>query len=1258
MSTGESNHAKDNDRLRVHHPPPPPIRPRTVPNPIPIPTNNITTHHPNSNNKSHHSIPSLPSSSFPSSVPPPPRIPSVARMGRIEKSEGDGNGDGESGIEAEKEKAKGQEKRTNNVAMTATPKRQHTRKSSATPNEDPSTSSASSAAASSLRAAPTHPNIVPPSSSSSTSSSSSSTSSSTLADRVIHQWRAYTHKRVDDLSLDHRARQMLFHRIVQHWHQRTMRRKEVWKQSIVNSTAARYHYLKTCFAHWYNNIQQRRPIRIQHQLQLRKALEYEKYRRRIRTIKKWKLWYTRRVYDHDRIEASDAFHRRSLLRAALHSWVDRYHRIQTAHQIGQLVARLTQTRILRAGWVTWRSSQESSALARLQSGVARKFAYRSTLRRMMILWKQQVARGEQREMNGKHALRRFTQRHMQQYVQIWRFKYHRQQLLARIVHHHTQQSLHHAYRLSLQRWHQLVRRDREIGRRENIALQSYTHHRLHASVLQWRHRTRLSRLQRLMGVHAFALLQRKWRFWRKMLALRRNDKRMEGRARLHYNHHTFHRIISHWHRRASNMAKLQSLYGEGAEVWRRKALHRSIELWQYNIDLHQTKRDLKSDAFQFHRASTVHRVLTAFNNIVRESHRRRDHRKQLLRHQRVQAFKQWQSFTHDCIAYERHYRRAKRHYYLRLLRRPFLAWRIEKQRTERYELSMLMTRAGGLVTEWKKQMWQHWRERTRIQRGWKYQQQLAIETYDNRLLTDALSHWLTLYHSISQHRQHQHRADRHYRHRTIRRILHGWDQYSYQQRYHRQRLHNGVMAVRYRLNIFLLGRYWSEWKRRFAERELRRSQYHSAVLHHARLLVYHTYRAWHRAYDTRRTQLRASHQLAHRVGLREARRYMYHWIRLLRYRRMELCKNITALRYWSRRLLMRAWRGWLQYHARKQWKKGLLQSALRDRRDKLRRIGLRQWLTTGLELHERSLLIAHRNPIEPNSNLTIAQRRIALKCARHWRECCRKRREADGKMKGFKRRIVQILPFQAMMPKARALPISTINEADHSSLIPSVASSSLFSSSVDSSSHSSSFFPIPSTLGPKVRPPPRQPIEFIMEQTIQQMQTGTESMPPLPYSSHQPVYATAHFSQPTQYFSTDSHPSDSSMHSFAATHFNEELKSNRPTSMPPSSSLPTPSSSAMQLSSLEDHLQRLLAWKQSSTERKLRLRQIQQQIDNTKMAPESNDPLILEYEQLRHAVSEDADLRPYYNEQVQQVHQQIRDWMKIEEAKEKEHNVN
>lgn len=1235
----QPSHQPDEDQQEVAQPtasgPPKPVKPRAIVNPITAEISSVTASRLSPRRVPHSAVATTSSSAVPIT---PPRPIARTPLAALEATPGAA------------------------AALKAVP-RPHPAPAPITPLPTSATSAratAASAAATSNTSHHTSSNIATP------ASSSHAPSTSALAERVVRHWREKTDSRVSELSLEHRAQRVLFTRVVHTWREFARQAKATWKHRISLKTSARFHFLHASFQRWRRKLYggggghgeeapERPSVRKERRMALMtKAIEFEQLVRRRRAVAKWKRHYASTVLRADhRDQATEARDRR-LLADGWTSWIDRHRSLHRAASIAETVAALHTRSTLAQLYHSWRSACASSALERAQSSVARKHAYRQGLKRCMREWRRSVGRRKDLERKGDRLTVAWTKDKKRALLAEWRRVTARQHVLGVLVSRRTAARILQAKKLAWVEWKIMLRFGRQHARMQALAVRCHTRTSQHRAVATWRAQVQVWRVQRMMGAVAYTCLQHTFTAWRRALATVRAEKRVRKKADLHAEWKRMEHAIDKWKRHAREHKRMGQLKEVSTQVATRAALHRAVVTWRQTAAERSRRHQLDTLAERFRSRRILTSVLARLRERVERAQTKAQHHRTLLVHARECSFARWRAFTSARLSAAEHLRRSKRFRYLRSLAQPFRAWREMKRRAKEME-ARLLVRATPMVHRVQREILRAWCARARVVRGARRQMDLAIQVDQSTLKLQACALWLSLHRARTHARLSAEKSLRHRRAHVLTRLFRAWDAYAYARRDERRRMQEGIEWIRARLEDAQRKRLFARWRTKLAQLEKMRRQSEQAELHHARGLVLKSYRRMQAAYAARQSQQHALGLLARRVDSRLLRGTLVLWSHALHLRHLALSKHLRALTFWSKRVQLAAWLGWIRYHRMKQWKKARLAQALDQRRAKLRQEGLKLWLQGGSQLAEMALAIAQR--ATPAAFPSLAHRRLALKYALLWRHVVRQRRQADARMgDGFQRRVVQWrigggasgggAPTVASYVRAPPLPLPnrtpprTWHVGDHGAtrdqeqepeqeerkstsapppparqrpLDSAADQAAFFSGSLDSSH----LFP---TLASH-RPPPRRPVDLMLDFPIPLPLPSITQQASRSIAAHQPMTAAPVVPPSVAHAPVSvSAPPPSTIES--------------PTVDPPSAL-------HQKLASLEDHLSRLLAWRTEAKQRKKQLQHwlaLQRHPDH---ASSSTPQVASEIAQLQRAIAIDQEHQPYYAEQVMQVQGQI-----------------
>jgi len=1069
--------------------------------------------------------------------------------------------------------------------------------------------------------------------------------------------------RAEELALEQRANDMQRRRVIDHWHSLAAKHRASWRQSIQQKSMAQFAFMRSIIHRWHAiSIAPDRPS-VQRRIRSfmdRKSTEFRKYKDRSNALQQWRrMVIVGKDYAAKDENARELWRRHQLL-STWRCWQDVVSRHQAATAASASHRLVLLRRLLHRSFARWRSSQESSVLERVQSSIARKHAYKSELRRRLRAWTREAGRAEERERKAAQYMEARTRRQLEELWEAWRGATHRQIIFGAIAQRRCDALIAQAQRSTLRSWRNAMLELRHEAQLFSMADRLHHASLRHAAVHRWRHWLRMTRVVQLMGVTSYSLLARKWARWRQALAAKRAERRLQSQAHDHWAHQQLHQAVSTW-RRIAISHKATSIMSEQALHHRHTHdLCTAISRWRLYAHDRTRRRELSIDASLFRRQHAFLILINQLRSVVSEAAQTRLARRAQQLHLRRRALTRWRLFTAEQVhAYESHLL-AKRTVYKRTLRRVMHAWISVCRQERRVEDGLMQSRGGMMMRQRLREvLWKHWRRATAAHRMQRLREDMATQLYRTTLLQEAFGVWRAQFQQTWVERQKRQMSVRHARLTLLARMFAAWGHYVTVQYSQGGGMRQRLQYFQSRLATLRRFRLFDHWRARLESRLRRAELRRDADAFRARWIIHRIYHRWRRALQARLAEQR---RIA-LVSRLHARRCMHdvwsRWRLALRMRRHALHKNVLALRFWCRRVQRRAWNGWSKYHAMQLIKKDMMEKAMRMRRDHMRKAALRAWIGNGVDLHETSLLIVQRT--NPSAFLNVRSRRLACKYALLWRyKVMRHLQQDQSRGMGWNRRLVNLLPLastsapHARHNRAPPLPVPDEREEEENKEQPQ-------------SSHATVPSSTPHLAIPQqgVRPPPRRPLELLIDQPLhlpsQSMALALSSMmsrplaplihpPPssLParnkpsMSIPMPVFTSSDVARSLADFVPDLPIPPSTISTFgsaAPLHYQQDARGEQQIQidMPTSDSHPRMSDmvSEQQISALEDHLHRLMEWKKEARQRRIQLQQLQQ--TSTSLSLEQQHRL----HELQRSVASDVEHRPYWQEQVEQVQKQI-----------------
>jgi hypothetical protein len=846
-----------------------------------------------------------------------------------------------------------------------------------------------------------------------------------------------------------------------------------------------------------------------------------------------------------------------------------------------------------------------------------------------------------------------------------------------------------ALRASLHAWRAAMQAQRHENRLAHLGARFRVRVlRLHA-LRRWGERVRLARVRRLRGAANFDLLRRQWTLWRSALASRRLEAQQAKQAAFHRQWHGLTRALAAWRGFVHSAQRGRALAQHADAFCLQHSGVRMLHQWSRHAQTVQLVVHHRASALQFRTEGLLSRGLRALQSAVVAARARAQQHRQVRLFQRQRVVAQWRRFSHARAQAYEHARLARRFAYLCSLRTAMLGWRHLRAKERAIELRLMSSRAEPLISRMKAQLFRHWSLLAASSRSAQRKWAVAVQLDRTAVLQNIFSWWRDRFHTVRSERQAVDLAERHRRGRLIARVVFAWDAFARQQRAIRAQVAEGMQAIRWRLDQGQRRALFAKWKARVEQRERHRQAHVQAELHHARCVLYRQYRQWQFVLARRQEGRQVLAQFTSKVNLRLQGALWSHWRGVLGARRRELHKHVLSLRFWSSRVLRTAWRGWARFHELQKFKAHLMHQALEHRRQKLRLVAFAQFVSAGMELHQRALLQAHQESAADGAFLSLHSRAAALKYGRLWRYLAHRNAQRDAQRGGIVvNRIVKTLPFVGPPPVFRPPPLPLRADAASASAAPAV---SLWSDG----EHKVGPPPPPSTtleaasllfprLAPVSRPPPRRPLDLDIPVPLPKQLPLTDAPISVLAAYRGGVVVAA---APRSMLSSFALPPPVVPPPVVA------VSSVSSSSSPPSFELLAPPAASCvaddattsndddrgggfddvdggydplleeDVSALEDQLHRLLSWKSEVKQRKMQLRQLEQKLAAAALSPfdENKDPqqshssasammsrVESEHAALRRAVDLDEEHRIYWQEQVQQVQARLQQIMQTQ----------
>uniref|UniRef100_A0A3B1IF90 SFI1 centrin binding protein n=1 Tax=Astyanax mexicanus TaxID=7994 RepID=A0A3B1IF90_ASTMX len=719
-------------------------------------------------------------------------------------------------------------------------------------------------------------------------------------------------------------------------HQRLATVRRVWTvwQVAVQQRYAQYHQEDLAMQHWATNLQSR----------------------------SWQRW-KRRCSEACRLREEESrahlHYSHRLQKCVLHSWITHTEHRQAKNQTKAISGNLWCRSVIRRHWVVWRRALMCRQAERDRGQIADSLAQRITQRWAFSCWRDYIQLCSEKADKKQTALQ-----HQQLRLQHVGLK----GLALNVTQcktHRTNKNIsaqHHQHTMKRKYWKFWQERLEMIEERsfQPQMTQALNYHRfsvLKIYLQRWRQRCkehkRMKELQlRADSCFAKRVLPQSMASWIEFTEQRTDHRKRRERAELFHQHQVYSWAFYTW--------------------WGRCVDQRDQRLAERTAVLH-AEQVCVSHAW----SKWLCRVLQQREDRLKQAQAQKLHTHTVLR----KTLHQWSQNVKAIQNSQRQFVQAKVYHDQRCMRGALNCWREyvahRRQRTQRlalidehYERRLLR----NTLQSWK----QHYVQTQQINQcvNIRYQQ------HQQDLARRVLSIWRRNVHLAVDEREKERRANCHYQHCLLSKVLSAWHQRTTHIIAHHHQQEEALREAQLHMDKVRMLAVLRRWKQRQVVVREERLSLEKACRHHSSVLLRQCLTAWiisnfkHKSYQVMKNRSRELHRL------KVCRHFFICWKAQLQSRRREAELTVMALWHWSLNLqakVLCVWRHWVAERQRKQRR---LAVAAQVYRDELMREGVTHILTYTAHMNAFSSNMALHSH-EQNSRKVQA---VVRRCAFRWKQ--------------------------------------------------------------------------------------------------------------------------------------------------------------------------------------------------------------------------------------------------------------------------------
>ncbi|XP_077991985.1 protein SFI1 homolog, partial [Glandiceps talaboti] len=689
--------------------------------------------------------------------------------------------------------------------------------------------------------------------------------------------------------------------------------------------------------------------------------------------------------------------------------------------------------LLQRTWLVWKQKflrkreekdEEKKAAEYYKNSLISKCFYRG--------WIEYVVLRREKTQKKASADRFYQEKLLSGCLQHWYSRWYRRRLLAERGEALDNVAKKLVMRRVWIRWRQYVELCDDKRRKEQLADGHYQHHLLRMCLTALNLHKVQRRLQVMRNQMAVQLshklqMKRTWRIW--LARCEHNEElKLLPQSRKAYSHYRSKQLtkwFQHWTKYIEWRRHRQNQYNVADLHYIRKAIPKYFFNWRVFVQIMKDKQELNEEAVTFRRSVLHSKYFYGWLAAYRNSQDNRMMERMAILHRDkviVQSFfGKWKNRTRESVHELQQTDIALHHYYNHLCVKAMKNWKLYHQDIiNGYGLERKAVRYDYKKTVGKS--WQAWRQYIKYRQEKKtkkikadshYCQKIAqkvlvtwkaftrnslrikqcvevkAETHNQQLLRWVLWTWYNNVKTYIEDKACENKAVNHWQLVTQKKVLKSWHDLTVihiSTKYCKQQQ---VLEARIQLDKAKVGRFFYKWVECHRESVREKEQMEKARLHWRRKLCDKTIKEWkeHRQLSIRKQLLQKQCMWLHNTRILAS--YFIQWRQQFHITQEENTKTAMSLWQWSFVLQRKCLLGWFEHAKEKKRKSQRIAEAMEQRRQRLLRRGVSQWLRVATDLSTGRASYA----AQQQAKHAYGTMQVVYRCAKHWKEWTKRRTE-------------------------------------------------------------------------------------------------------------------------------------------------------------------------------------------------------------------------------------------------------------------------
>ncbi|XP_070539749.1 protein SFI1 homolog [Ptychodera flava] len=850
-----------------------------------------------------------------------------------------------------------------------------------------------------------------------------------LARKFFHIWMQNTYGRVKPSAIRKHYRQTLLRKTFQAWYNEWWSERKEWRLMVRAEYHDRFRLWRQVWSAWKHFViverikNAKKDIATQHANQTILSKVMGNWKAYIQIRRRKQAVYLR-AYERAN---------QSLLKYTWCRWKHQLVQKYRQHDMEDHAMQHWASGLLQKAWLTWRQKfaqkQEekrrhmAADLCYEKSLVSRCF-YRGWIEYAVL----------RREKNQKRAFANQLYREKLQSgcFQHWYNRWYRHRLLAEQGEALEKVANKILIRRMWNRWMKYIDICDDKRRKKHLADEHYKHHLMRMCFTAM-HLHRVQRRLQMMRNHMAEQLSQKlrqrraWNAW--MLRCEQNEELkllpQSRKAQRHYRYKTLKECFQQWRRYIDWRQHRQSQYNAADAHYISRALPKYLFQWRVFVQITKDKNQMNEDAVQFRRSILYSKYFYGWLGAYRTS---QDYRMMLrmaiLHDDKVimqKTFCKWRQKLRERLHQADQEEVASSHYHSPLCRKVFTDWKLYRDGNKKaYESERKAARHDYLKTArrswraWRQYIEHHQQKKTKgnladthyaqklfkkVITTWKLYTRQSVRTkriveekvmaHNQQLSRWALWQWYEHVKELVEDKALENKATNHWQISIKIKVLKNWHEYTIKHIYRKHCKEQEVMEARQCLDKAKMKRFFRQWIENHKKSVKDKEQLQRAVEHWKRRQYEKTFMAWikYKQISIRKQLLAKQSMWLHNTRLLTS--HFLQWRTHFQNAEEENTKTAIALWQWSLVVQRKALLSWNEYTKEKKRKSQRIAEALDQRRQRLLRCGVSQWLRVATDLSSSRASYA----AQQQAKTAYGTMQVVYRCAKHWKEWTQRRKQ-------------------------------------------------------------------------------------------------------------------------------------------------------------------------------------------------------------------------------------------------------------------------